>query len=137
MRPIIVIAGLLLSTTVFANNLENLTTNERCGLWSTNAMHGATQALRGAPRQIAYISMATLIEMVEHFGAVGIDKIYILDDPDYTREEREFLESSTLFGYDAMSKWQATYEDDKPRLWEWIEKFEAECFRGQSEQTRV
>lgn len=90
-------------------------------------MHGATQAFRGAPRQIQYISRATLIEMVEHFGAVGIDRVYILEDPDYTREEREFLESSTLFGYDAMSKWRAAYKDEDPRLWEWIDQFKSEC----------
>jgi hypothetical protein len=111
----------------FANDLEKMNPTERCELWSTNAMHGAKQALRGAPRQIQYISKATLIEMVEHFGAVGIDKIYILEDPDYTKEEREFLESSTLFGYDAMSKWRATYKDENPRLLEWMDQFASEC----------
>jgi len=127
MRAIIVITGLLLSTMVFANDLARMNGAERCELWSTNAMHGARQALRGAPREIQYVSRATLIEMVEHFGAVGIDKIYILEDPDYTGEERKFLESSTLFGYDAMSKWKAQFKDDKPRLWEWMDKFRSQC----------
>ena len=127
MKAIIVITGLLLSTVVFANDLAKMSPADRCVLWSTNAMHGARQAFRGAPRQMQYISRATLIEMVEHFGAVGIDKIYILEDPDYTREEREFLERSTLFGYDAMSKWRAAYKDEDPRLSEWMDQFKSEC----------
>jgi len=127
MRTIILITGLLLSTMVFANDLAKMSPAERCELWSTNAMHGARQALRGAPRQIQYISRATLIEMVEHFGAVGSDKIYILEDPDYTPEERAFLESSTLFGYDAMWKWKTRYKDDAPNLLEWMEQFMSLC----------
>jgi len=127
MRPMIVITGLLLSTIVFANDLAKMSAAERCELWSTNAMHGARQALRGAPRQIQYISIPTLMEMVEHFGAVGIDKIYILEDPEYTSEEREFLESSTLFGYDAMWKWKAQYRDDMPLLLEWKDRFMSQC----------
>jgi hypothetical protein len=127
MRGIIVMTGLLLSTMVFANDLAKMSPTERCELWSTNAMHGARQAFRGAPRQIQYISRATLMEMVEHFGAVGADKVYILEDPDYTSEEREFLESSTLFGYDAMSKWRATNKDADPRLREWKIQFRSEC----------
>ena len=129
MKTIVVIIGLLLSTMVFANDLAKMSPAERCDLWSMNAMHGARQAFRGAPRQIQYIPRATLMEMVEHFGAVGIDKIYILEDPDYTDEEREFLESSTLFGYDAMSKWRATYKDEDPRLREWKDQFKSECTR--------
>ena len=129
MRTIILITGLLLSTMVFANDLAKMSPAERCELWSTNAMQGARQALRGAPRQIQYISIATLMEMVEHFGAVGSDKIYILEDPDYTLEERAFLESSTLFGYDAMWKWKARYKDDQPRLSEWAEQFMMQCTR--------
>ena len=127
MRTIVVIIGLLLSTMVFANDLAKMSPTERCDLWSINAMHGASQALRDAPRQIQYISKPTLIEMIEHFGAVGTDKIYILEDPGYTDEEREFLESSTLFGYDAMSKWRAAYKDEDPRLREWKDQFKSEC----------
>ena len=131
MKTIVVITGLLLSTMTFANDLAKMSPTERCELWSTNAMHGAKQALRGAPRQIQYIPRAILIEMVEHFGAVGIDKIYILEDPDYTDEEREFLEKSTLFGYDAMSKWKAHYKDDMPRQGEWMDRFMTQCSRDQ------
>jgi hypothetical protein len=64
--------------------------------------------------------------MVEHFGGVADDKIYILEDVNYTVAKREFLESSTLFGYDAMSKWKDRHDDDQPRLSEWLHQFEAQ-----------
>ena len=127
MRAIFLILGLLLSTAVSANDLARMSPHERCKLWSTNAVHGVRQALRGAPRQIQYISEATLMEMVEHFGVVGIDKIYVLEDPDYTPQEREFLERSTLFGYDAILQWKARYKDDAPYLGEWMDHFMSLC----------
>jgi len=127
MKSVIVIVGLILSTTVYGNDLVNASKAERCDTWSMNAKHGATQFLRGASRQIQYISRPTLIEMIEHFGGVSSDKIYILEDENYTVAEREFLESSTLFGYDAMSKWKDQYSDDQPRLSEWVHQFETQC----------
>ena len=127
MKSILFIAGLILSTTVCGNDLDKASKAERCDAWSINAKHGATQFLRGAPRQIQYISEATLVEMVEHFGGVGSDKIYILEDENYTLAEREFLEGSTLFGYDAMSKWKDKHDDQQPRLSEWVHQFETQC----------
>ena len=132
MRLMIVIVGLILSTTVYGFDLVNASKAERCNTWSMNAKHGATQFLRGAPRQIQYISRPTLIEMIEHFGGVAGDKVYILEDKNYTSAEREFLDSSTLFGYDAMSKWKDQYSNDQPRLSEWVHQFETQCMAKDS-----
>ena len=132
MKSFVFMVGLILSTTVYGNDLVNASKAEQCDAWSMNAKHGATQFLRGAPRQIQYISLPALIEMIEHFGGVSSDKIYILEDENYSVAEREFLESSTLFGYDAMSKWKDQYSNDQPRLSEWVQQFETQCMAKDS-----
>jgi hypothetical protein len=130
MKTIVMVFGLLVSTAAFGNGLAEMNQLERCTAWTTNAMHGATQALRGASRDVQYISRAVLFEMLEHSGGLGSEKIYILADDGYTDEERDFLETSTLFGYDAMSSWKSHNADYGPSRDQWRDNFMAVCMDG-------
>ena len=53
--------------------------------------------MRGASRDVQYISRNTLFDMLTHSGGLARDKIYILEDDGYTQDERVFLEKSTIF----------------------------------------
>ncbi len=130
MKMIIVAFGLLVSTAVFGNGLADMNEAERCEAWMINAMHGATQFARGASREVQYIPRSTLDEMLIHFGGVASDKIYILADEDYTEDERNFLEESTLFGYDAMSSWKSRNTGLKPNHAEWRRGFMSMCLEN-------
>ena len=127
MKTIVMVFGLLVSTVAFGNGLAELDKTERCAAWVTNAMHGATQAMRGAAREVQYIPRSALGEMLAHTGSVARDKIYILADDGYTEEERDFLETSTLFGYDAMSSWKSRNADSGPSKNEWQRNLMAMC----------
>lgn len=132
MKPILMAIGFMVSTAVFGNGLAEMGKTERCELWVRNAMYGATQFMRGASREVEYIPMSTLVEMVEHTGGVGHAKLYILADEGYTEDERQFLENSTLFGYDAMSKWKAHNASPAPSHAEWRGHFAAMCLEHAS-----
>ncbi|MGH8679435.1 MAG: hypothetical protein ACREUQ_13930 [Burkholderiales bacterium] len=132
MKMIIMAFGLMVSTAVFGNGLAEMGKTERCELWMGNAMYGATQFIRGASREVEYIPVSTLVEMLEHTGGVGNDKLYILADEGYTEDEREFLEKSTLFGYDAMSKWKSRNASLLPGHDEWQRHFVALCLESTS-----
>ena len=127
MKMILMAFGLLVSTAAFGNGLAELDKTERCAAWVTNAMHGATQAMRGASRDVQYIHRSALGEMLAHSGGVARDKIYILADDGYTDEERDFLEKSTLFGYDAMLSWKSRNADEGPSRDEWQRNLMAMC----------
>lgn len=127
MKMIFMAFGLLVSTATFGNGLAALDKTERCAAWVANAMHGATQAMRGASREVQYIPRSALGEMLAHSGSVARDKIYILADDGYTEEERDFLEKSTLFGYDAMSSWKSRNAHKGPSHGEWQRNLMAMC----------
>lgn len=127
MKVIVMAFGLLVSTTVFGNGLADIDKTERCAAWVRNALHGATQSMRGAAREVFYISRSALHEMLMRSGSVGRDKIYILADDGYTQEERDFLEESTLFGYDAMTVWQSHNADKPPSRDQWQRQLMATC----------
>ena len=127
MKTIVMVFGLLVSTATFGLGLAELDNTERCASWAANAMHGATQAMRGASREVQYIPRSALGEMLAHTGRVARDKIYILADDGYTEEEREFLETSTLFGYDAMSSWKSRNVGKEPNRHEWQRNLMAVC----------
>ncbi len=127
MRTIIMVFGLLVSTAVFGNGLAEMNKTERCTAWVTNAMHGATQFMRGASRDVQYISRNTLFDMLTHSGGLARDKIYILEDDGYTQDERVFLEKSTQFGYDAMSSWESRNVGLGPSRNQWQQSLMAMC----------
>ncbi len=127
MRMIVMAFGLMVSTTVFGNGLAAIGETSRCAEWVSNAMYGATQFMRGAAREVQYIPKSTLAEMLTRVGKVGNDKLYILANEAYTEDERGFLEASTLFGYDAMSKWKSQNDELLPRHAEWKRNFAAMC----------
>ena len=127
MKVIVIAFALLVSTAAFGNGLAEIDRTERCAAWVRNAMHGATQSMRGAAREVQYIARSALHEMLMRSGGVTNDKIYILADDNYSEEEREFLEESTLFGYDAMSRWKSRNADTAPSRDEWQRHLTATC----------
>ena len=126
MRIILSIAvSLLLGIThAFSAGLAEMDKKERCEAHVSTAMYGATQQLRGAVRSFQYISLQMFVEMVEH--KLGADKLYILQD-DYTQEERDFLESASLLGYDRMTQWRKLNPGTQPNIHEWTAAFMDEC----------
>lgn len=131
MRVFAILIACVFCAPALANDLAGMDNAARCELLASNAGHGATQFLRGAPRELQYIREATLKEMIEHFGGVGHDKIYVLDDAGYTAEERAFLEQSTLFGYDSIATWHAAHADRQPELAEWVSHIRTACLNGE------
>jgi len=127
MKTIVIVFGLLVSSVAFGNGLAEMNKTERCGAWVSNAMHGATQAMRGTSREVQFIPRNILGEMLAHSGGVTRDKIYILTEDGYTQEERDFIETSTLFGYDAMSSWKSRNANKGPNRQEWQQNLMAMC----------
>ncbi len=131
MKMLVMVLGLMISTAAFGEKLAEMNKAERCNSWVTNAMHGATQAMRGASREVQYISKGVLFEMLTHSGGLATDKIYILASEEYTQDERDFLENSTFFGYDAMLNWQARNTDRGPSRQEWQRNLMAACLENE------
>jgi len=127
MRTILIVLGLLLSTVANGNGLAEMGERERCEFWAGNAMYGASQSMRGAAREVEFISRSTLRSMLLRAETGGDRKLYILDEEGYTDVERSFLERSTLFGYDEMSMWQSRNTGSGPRPDLWHERFMAMC----------
>jgi hypothetical protein len=95
-----------------------------CERWRDNALLGARQQLRGASREVQYVSVSTLVEMIEH----GIDrtKVFVMAGQ-YTPAERQFLEESTLVGYDRMAAFRAAHPDEGANYEKWHRELYAEC----------
>jgi hypothetical protein len=90
------------------DSLLGLEPAQYCEHWRDNALLGARQQLRGASREIQYVNVSTLLEMLEH-GADG-KKLFVMAGQ-YIPEERKFLEESTLAGYDRMAAFRAAHPD--------------------------
>src|SRR5438132_7521402 len=75
------------------SSLLGVAPTQYCERWRDNALLGAGQQLRGASREVQYVNVPTLVEMIEH----GIDgtKLFVMAG-EYTPTERQFLEDSTL-----------------------------------------
>jgi len=127
MKIILFACGLLLSTVAYGNGLADMGENERCAFWTVNAMYGASQFMRGAAREVEFISRPRLREILMSAERVGSEKLYILDEEGYTDVERVFLERSALFGYDEMSFWKSRNSGGGPRPDRWHERFMAMC----------
>ena len=127
MKVLMMVFGLLFSTVAFGDRVNNMGEIDRCAFWARNAMYGASQYMRGAPRDVEFISRTTMVEMLADGSGMGRDKLYILIEENDTEAERGFIEDSTLFGYDAMSIWKARNADIQPVRDEWRQHFLATC----------
>jgi hypothetical protein len=90
-------------------------------------MYGATQSMRGVPREVTFISRSGLVELLSPATGVNRNKLFILTHDGQTAHEREFLEKSILFGYDAMSSWKTYNTGQHPGRDEWQQRFLAMC----------
>jgi hypothetical protein len=89
-----------------------------------NALLGARQQLRGASREVQYVNVPTLVEMIEH----GIDRTKLLVMAgEYTPAERQFLEDSMLVGYDRMAAFRAAHPDERANYETWQRELYEEC----------
>ena len=127
MRVMVMVFGLLFSTVAFGDRIADMGETDRCAFWARNAMYGATQYMRGAPRDVEFISRTTLVEMLKDGSGIGREKLYILFEENDSEAELGFLEDSTLFGYDAMSIWKARNANVQPLRDEWRQHFLATC----------
>ena len=127
MKIMLMVLGLLISTVAFGERIADMGQTDRCAFWARNAMYGASQYMRGAPRDVEFISRGNLVEMMQDSQGVGREKLYIMIEESYTEAERGFLEDSTLFGYDAMSIWKARNANMLPVRDEWRQHFLATC----------
>jgi hypothetical protein len=95
-----------------------------CEHWRDNALLGARQQLRGASREVQYVNVPTLVEMIEH----GIDrtKLFVMAGA-YTPAERQFLEDSILAGYDRMAAFRAAHPDERANYETWQRELYEEC----------
>ena len=127
MKSVLIAIGLLLSTVAYGNGLADMGEIERCTFWAGNAMYGASQSMRGAAREVEFISRSTLWAILLRPETGGDKKLYILDEEGYTDVERSFLERSALFGYDEMSFWKSRNAGPGPRPDRWHNRFMAMC----------
>jgi hypothetical protein len=127
MKVIVMGFALLFSTVAFGQRISDVGEIGRCALWARNAMYGATQYIRGAPREVEFISRTILLDMLRDSGGVGREKLYVLIEAGNTEQERGYLEHSTLFGYDAMAIWKAGNANLQPVRDEWRQHFLAAC----------
>ncbi len=128
MKKLLVATALLVSPAVFGAGLADLGEQERCTFWASNAMYGASQSMRGAAREVEFISRPRLREILMGAERVeGSEKLYILDEEGYTDVERGFLVKSTLFAYDEMSAWKTRSTGMGPIKEEWWNRFMAMC----------
>jgi hypothetical protein len=127
MRIIVMVLGLLVSTATFGDRTARMGEADRCVSWVGNAMYGATQSMRGAAREVEFISRTSIVELLAHSRAVGGNKLYILTDRGDTENERGLIEQPVLFGYDAMSTWKSRNAGLAPDREEWQRHFMAIC----------
>ena len=116
-------------------SLLGVAPTQYCERWRDNALLGAGQQLRGASREVRYVNVPTLVEMIEH----GIDgtKLFVISG-EYTPAERHFLEASVLAGYDRMVAFRSAHPDERADYEAWREELYEECvarFQQQSQAT--
>jgi hypothetical protein len=119
------VSGLAIAPISYVHSEEiSLSLRLYCERWRDNALAGARQQMRGATRQFQYENVATLAAMKEH----GIDNARLfLVAKEYSSEERQFLEASTLAGYDRLAAFRATYPNDNLNYESWKRELFEEC----------
>jgi hypothetical protein len=127
MKMILIVLCVLVPTVASANGLTEMGESERCAFWTQHAMYGASQSMRGASREVEFISRSTLRARLLRPETGGDRKLYILNEEGYTDVERAFVERSALFGYDEMSIWKSRNGRTSPRADLWHQRFMAMC----------
>jgi len=105
-----------------------------CERWRDNALIGARQQWRGASREIQYVNVPTLVEVIAH--AIDGTKLFLMAGQ-YTPAERQFLEESTLAGYDRMAAFRTSHPDEGANYEEWQRELYEECLAGSRQQSRA
>lgn len=120
------VSALLSASRVHSEVSDRLgvTPTQYCQRWRDNALLGAGQQLRGASREVRYVNVPTLVEMIEH----GIDgtKLFVMSG-EYTPAERHFLEGSILAGYDRMAAFRSAHPDEHANYETWRGELYEEC----------
>jgi hypothetical protein len=98
--------------------------DDYCATWASNAMYGASQRMRGARREVAFITKDVMLGMIEH--GVGADRLYFLDRA-YSASERDFLTRSVLAGYDAMDAAEKSAPGVTRDAEAWFGRFVQQC----------
>jgi len=116
------------------NSLLGVAPTQYCERWRDNALLGARQQLRGASREVQYVNVPTLVEMIEH----GIDrtKLFVMAGA-YTPAERQFLEESILAGYDRMVAFRSAHPDGRANYETWQRELYEECLASSQQQSRA
>jgi len=116
------------------SSLLGRTPTQYCERWRDNALLGARQQLRGASREIQYVNVATLVEMIEH----GIDrtKLFVMAG-EYAPAERQFLEGSILAGYDRMAAFRSAHPDQRPNYKTWQGELYEQCLASSEQQSQA
>jgi hypothetical protein len=116
------------------SSLLGVAPTQCCERWRDNALLGARQQLRGASREIQYVNVATLVEMIEH----GIDrtKLFVMAG-EYTPAERQFLEGSILAGYDRMAAFRSAHPDQRPNYKTWQGELYEQCLASSEQQSQA
>ena len=127
MKTITLLFGALVSTVAFSGNAFAMSDVERCKLWVSNAMYGATQNMRGASREIEFVPVNGLATFLSATGSGGNKKLYILFKESDSDGERGEAEQAILFGYDAMSRWRSQNTGRAPSKFEWQRNLMAAC----------
>jgi hypothetical protein len=114
-------------------SLLGVAPTQYCERWRDNALLGARQQLRGASREVQYVNVPTLVEMIEH----GIDrtKLFVMAGA-YTPAERQFLEDSILAGYDRMAAFRAAHPDERANYETWQGELYEECLASFPQQSQ-
>jgi hypothetical protein len=101
MKRLIAAVLLAISFTAHADFVSDASKEEFCQAWTGNGIYGANQRIKGAAPVIKPITIEMLGAMIEH--GLGDDALYVLNNPEYTEDEKEFIIESVINGYNAMN----------------------------------
>ena len=85
------------------------TKEELCEQWAQNAAIGFGRALQGAPRKLVPLNQNEIAYLLQH--GVFFDVQGIVVSANSYNTEREFLENSIFYGYEAVSRRQLRVRD--------------------------
>jgi len=115
------------------SSLLGVAPTQYCERWRDNALLGARQQLRGASREVQYVNVPTLVEMIEH----GIDRTKLLVMAGaYTPVERQFFEDLIFVGYDRMAVFRAAHPDERANYETWQQELYEECRASSQQQSQ-
>lgn len=127
MKIIVMLLGALACFVSFGGGAFGMSESERCRLWVSNAMYGATQSMRGAAREVEFVPISSVATFLTRSGSKAADKLYIFFNEGDSAADRDEAEQSILFGYDAMSRWQSLHAGQAPSRDAWRQNLMATC----------